>query len=110
MFKTLTTLAATLGMAAAFAQAPAAPAAGAAPPPKKPAHSCVKPDRLSRLALDSQRKMFQRNLDAYRDCMQKFAAEQQDIAKVAIEAGNGAINEYNDFIVQLKKEQEEEQK
>lgn len=106
MFKTLTALAAAFGMAAAFAQAPAAPVAT----PPKPVHTCKKPEPPGRLALDSQRKMFQRNLDTYRDCMQKFAADQQEIAKVAIEAGNGAINEYNDFIVQLKKAQEEEQK
>ncbi len=109
MFKILTAVAAAFGMAAAFAQAPAAaPAAASALP--KPVHNCKKPDRPGRLALDSQRKMFQRNMDGYRDCMQKFAADQQEIAKVAVDAANGAINEYNEFIQQLKKEQEEESK
>ena len=95
---------------ALFAQQPAAPAA--APFPK---HACVKPgEHPGRLASETQQRNWTKGVNAYLECLKKFVAEEQAIAKPLIEqtkphidAANAAIDEYNasskDFREQLSK-------
>ena len=95
MIKSLSMLFITLCAAAAVAQQPA---------PAKPAHNCVKPEHPGPSPREAQRKAFARNLEAYKSCMLKFAADQQEAAKAALEAGNAAVKEFNDFVAELNKE------
>lgn len=95
MIKSLSVLFITLCAAAAAAQQPA---------PAKPTHHCVKPERPGPAPKEPQRKAFTLGVETYKSCMQKFAADQQEAAKAAIEVGNAAIQEYNDFVAELNKE------
>ena len=96
MIKSLSMLFVTLCATAAVAQQPA---------PAKPAHNCVKPEPLGTFAREPhQFKAFTRGVETYKHCMQKFAADQQEAAKVALEAGNAAVKEFNDFIAELNKD------
>jgi hypothetical protein len=96
MIKSLSVLFITLCAAAAVAQQPA---------PAKPTHNCVKPESLGPFAREPQQfKAFTRDMETYKNCMQKFAADQQEAAKAALEAGNAAVKEYNDFIAELNKD------
>jgi hypothetical protein len=92
----------------AAAQQPAAPAAA-------PKHTCTKPgEHPGRLATDARQKAWTRDVNAYLECLKKFVADEQAIAKPLIEqstphinAANAAIDEYNksakDFREQLEK-------
>jgi hypothetical protein len=42
------------------------------------------------------RKRLQRDIDAYKTCMKAYADERAAAAKAHTDAGNAAINEYND--------------
>ncbi|MEP7181814.1 MAG: hypothetical protein ABI886_06485 [Betaproteobacteria bacterium] len=78
-------------------------------------HACTKPgEHPGRLASDTQQKTWTRNVNAYLECLKKFVAEEQAIAKPLIEqskphidAANNAIDEYNksakEFREQLEK-------
>ena len=79
-------------------------AAAQQPAPAKAAHNCVKPELLGPSPREAQRKAFVRNLEAYKSCIQKFVADQQEAAKAALEAGNAAVKEFNDFVAELNKE------
>lgn len=100
------TLAATLILAtsAAFAQAPAAPAP--APDIAKP--KCEpKPEFPGRLAMqsESRRKLFQREFNAYKDCMTNYVNERNAYGKASIDAANAAIAEYNDVAAKVNEAQ-----
>ena len=95
MIKSLSMLFIALCAAAAVAQQPA---------PAKATHNCVKPEHLGPSPREPQRKAFARSVEAYKSCMQKFAADQQEAAKAALEAGNAAVKEFNDFAAELNKE------
>lgn len=92
---------------AAVAQTPVA-----APAPQK--HACVKPaEHPGRLATDNQVRSWTRSANAYLECLKKFITEQQaaakpyqEGAKVHIEAGNAAIEEYNNSVKDLKEQQD----
>ena len=92
---------------AAFAQTPVA-----TPAPQK--HACVKPDdHPGRLASDNQIRTWTRSANAYLECLKKFIIEQQaaakpyqEGAKVHVEAGNAAIEEYNNSVKELKEQQD----
>ena len=85
---------------AAVAQTPA-PAGPATPAASK--HKCEKPEYPGRLAPDRRIKQFNTDLNAFKDCLQKFAADQKAISQVHVDAANAAISEYNDFIAELNK-------
>ena len=90
-------LAATLILAtsAAFAQAPAAPT----PVPDVAKPKCdPKPEFPGKLAMqsDSRRKLFQREFNTYKDCMNNYVTEQGAMSKAHLDAGNAAVAEYND--------------
>lgn len=95
MIKSLSMLFITLCAAAAMAQQPA---------PAKATHNCVKPEHPGPFAREPQLKAFTRNVETYKSCVQKFAADQQEAAKAAFEAGNAAVKEFNDFIAELNKD------
>jgi hypothetical protein len=90
-------LAVVLGCAlscTAMAQAPVA---------ALPKHKCEKPEYPGRLAPDRRIKLFNTELNAYKDCLQKFAADQKAISQLHVDAANAAITEYNDYIMELNK-------
>jgi hypothetical protein len=91
-------LAATLILSTgvALAQAPAAATAPAADVPK--AKCEPKPEFPGRLAMqtESRRKLFQREFNTYKDCMSAYVASSQAMAKAYTDAGNNAVNEYNE--------------
>jgi hypothetical protein len=97
--------------AAAFAQTSAPPAAAGA---KVAPHTCEKPgEHPGRLASDNQRRNWVRNVNAYLECLKKYAVEHQSIAKPMIEqaqphidAANAAIDEHNKAATAFKADQE----
>jgi hypothetical protein len=96
--KRLHALAASLVFAAAlpaFAQTPTpTTAAPAATQPAK--HNCgAKPDHPGRLASDNMKRAWQRDANAYLECVKKFATDQQQLAQDYIKAANAAVDEYN---------------
>jgi hypothetical protein len=100
-----TALAASLAFAAALpvlAQTPAAPAAPAASATATPAApvaakpSCgAKPEHPGRLASDNMKRAWQRDANAYLECLKKFAMDQQAIAQEYIKSANATVDEYN---------------
>jgi hypothetical protein len=64
----------------------------------EPKHSCVKPDHPGELASEARMKGFQKEVNDYRDCVNKFAQEQRAQAEAHTVAGNKAIEEFNAFV------------
>jgi hypothetical protein len=50
-----------------------------------------------------QLKAFTKSVEAYKFCLQKFAADQQEIAKAVVATGNAAVKGFNDFSAELNK-------
>ncbi len=83
--------------------------------PTAPKHECTKPgEHPGRVASETQQRLWTRSVNAYLECLKKFVADEQAIAKPLIEqskphidAANAAIDEYNnsskDFRAQLDK-------
>jgi len=97
-------------IASASAQQPApAPARAAIAP-----HSCKKPgEHPGRLASDSNRRNWVKEVNDYLACLKKYAMEHQaiaqplfDQAKPHADAANAAIEEHNKAANQFKEEQE----
>lgn len=85
-----------------------AAAAQAPQPAEIPRHKCEPKPVLPgpRMMQDSSvRKRFQSDIDAYKDCMKAYADERQAAAKAHTDAGNAAINEYNDTMKALQDSQ-----
>ena len=96
--------------ALAFAQSPTSPSPSpaAAATLTRPAHSCVKPGpQPGRHASTSQIKNYNAEVKAYQDCLQIFVKAQADLVKLHSEVGNAAVNEYNDFVTEMKLKKEE---
>ena len=92
-------------LAAAALIAGAAALANAQSAPEVPKHKCEPKPTLPGqrlMADDSVRKRFQRDLDAYKTCMKAYADERAAAAKAHTDAGNAAINEYNDTMKALQ--------
>ena len=88
----------------ALAQAPAAkPAAPAAAPPAAAKHGCKQPEYPGRLAPERVFKEFNADMVTYKDCLQKYTADQRAQAQVYIDAGNAAVAEYNEFVASINK-------
>lgn len=64
----------------------------------EPKHNCVKPDYPGELASEARMKGFQKEVNDYRDCVNKFAQEQRAQAESHTAAGNKAIEEFNAFV------------
>jgi hypothetical protein len=83
---------------AAFAQQAPAPA-------DVPKHKCEpKPQLPMRTMMGdpNTRKRFQKEIEEYKNCMKAFADERATAAKAHTDAGNAAINEYNDTMKALQ--------
>ncbi len=63
-----------------------------------PKHSCVKPDHPGALASEARMKGFQKEVNDFRDCINKFANEQKVFSENHMTAGNSAVNEFNTFV------------
>lgn len=70
-----------------------------------PKHKCEPKPQLpmSRMMQEPNvRKNFQRDVDIYKNCMKAYADERAAAAKAHTDAGNAAINEYNDAMKALQ--------
>ena len=89
-----------------FAQSPPPPSPSASL--VRPAHNCVKPGQLpGRLASTNQIKNYNAEVKAYQDCLQTFVKTQSELVKLHSEVGNAAVNEFNDFVTEMKSKKEE---
>ena len=98
--------------ALAFAQSPTSPPPSPLPAEAatltRPAHNCVKPGQQpGRLASANQIKNYNAEVKAYQDCLQTFVKVQSELVKLHSEVGNAAVNEYNDFVTEMKLKKEE---
>jgi hypothetical protein len=87
----------------AIAQQPAAPAAApvtVAPPKCEP-----KPEWPGRLATDSRRKLFDREMKQYKDCMNAYLDERKAHLKAHEQAANAAIEEHNSVMKKVTDDQ-----
>jgi hypothetical protein len=108
MFRLILTALLTLSASVALAQAnaatkPAAAPAPAASPASATKHGCKQPEYPGRLAPERVFKEFNADMVTYKDCLQKFTADQRAQAQVYIDAGNAAVNEYNEFVASINK-------
>ena len=95
----------------AFAQSPPSTSPAAATALVRPAHNCVKPGQQpGRLASTNQIKNYNAEVKAYQDCLQTFVKAQSELVKLHSEVGNAAVNEYNDFVTEMKRKKEESAK
>jgi hypothetical protein len=75
----------------------------------EPKHSCAKPENPGKLASEQRMKGFQKEVNDYRDCINKFAQEQKTQSETHMVAGNNAIAEFNTFVkTELDKKKEDE--
>jgi len=80
---------ATAGIA--MAQSPTPTPSSAAEPP-----ACVKPDpHPGRLASDTRKKQWFKDVNAWKDCSGVYISELQARASTAIAAANKAVEDYN---------------
>ncbi len=70
-----------------------------------PKHQCVSPEAPGRLASVNRQKSFNKEVDAYKNCLMQFREERNKIARTNVEAGNAAVEEFNSFIAEMKKNQ-----
>ncbi|MBV1775968.1 hypothetical protein KSF73_09590 [Burkholderiaceae bacterium DAT-1] len=89
-----------------IAQVYAEDAAPTAATPAAP--ECKQPDTISKFASDNQRKVFQRRVKEYSECIKKFVDEQNQLAQAAIGKANAAINEQNAYIKKINESQQEQ--
>src|SRR5687768_8124625 len=95
-----TTFAAAALLVLAAAAANAQPAA-----PEVPRHKCEPKPQLPMRTLMSDaatRKKFQREIDDYKSCMKAYSDERASAAKAHTDAGNAAVNEYNETMKALQ--------
>jgi hypothetical protein len=87
-----------VGASAAYAQNP-----GDVPKPK-----CEnKPEYPGRLAMtsDSRRKVFDRDMKAYKECMMAYIEDRKASIKANDAAANAAVDEYNGVMKKIQEEQ-----
>jgi len=102
-----------LGLATAATLAPV-PAFTQVPMPPPPAHSCTHPgDHPGRLASDRQKSGWEKEAVAFLECLKQLVAAQEaaakpytDAARVHIDAGNAAVEEYNKSAKSFKEQQD----
>jgi hypothetical protein len=66
-----------------------------------PKHGCKKPENPGKLASERQQATFRKEIDGYRDCLTAYREQMNKTAKVYVEAANGAIQEFNDYVTEL---------
>jgi pyruvoyl-dependent arginine decarboxylase (PvlArgDC) len=85
---------------AATAEKAAAPVAATEKAIEAPKHGCKKPENPGKLASERQQATFRKEIDGYRDCLTAYREQMNKTAKV-VEAANGAIQEFNDYVTEL---------
>jgi hypothetical protein len=83
------------------APTPAPAAASTEKPVDVPKHSCKRPENPGKLASDRQMSQFRKEIDGYRDCLTAYRENMNKTAKAYVEAANGAIQEFNDYVTEL---------
>jgi hypothetical protein len=99
---------ATLIAAALLACSAVAAHAQQAAAPEVPKHKCESKPQAPMRAMASDtaaRKKFQREIEEYKNCMKAYSDERAAAAKAHNEAGNAAINEYNETMKALLESQ-----
>jgi hypothetical protein len=98
----------TLAIAAGDASAQAAPAPTSAPTPAFviPPNKCVKPEYPGKLASTLKFNAFNRDFNAYGDCIKKYVEDTRSIVNAAAAAANGAVEEFNKFTAEIKAQDE----
>lgn len=93
-------------MGSAAAQDTKAAPAAAASIPAVPKHGCKRPDKPAESANTATQRAFRRDVDGYRECLMSYGEDMRASAKSHMDAGNAAIQEFNDFVdtVQPKKD------
>ncbi len=66
-----------------------------------PKHGCKKPDDPGKITTEAQQKKFQKAIDEYRDCLTAYRGDMNKLAQAHIDAANGAIQEFNDYVMAL---------
>jgi hypothetical protein len=95
-------------VAALFAFAAGAVRAQQAAAPEVPKHKCDNKPQAPMRAMASDtaaRKKFQREIEEYKNCMKAYSDERSAAAKAHNDAGNAAINEYNETMKALQDSQ-----
>jgi hypothetical protein len=64
----------------------------------EPKHNCAKPENPGKMASETRMKGFQKEVNDFRDCVNKFAQEQRTLSETHMTAGNKAIEEFNTFV------------
>jgi hypothetical protein len=93
---------------AALLLAGASAIAAAEQPPEIPKHKCEPKPVLPGPRMMQEpnvRKNFQKEVETYKNCMKAYADERAAAAKAHTDAGNAAINEYNDTMKALQEAQ-----
>ncbi len=85
----------------AQAQVAPAPSAVVIPPNK-----CVKPEYPGKLANSQRFNAFNKDFNAYGECIKKYVEETKVILNVAAAAANGAVEEFNKFAADIKAQDE----
>jgi hypothetical protein len=98
-------LAASLAACPACAQGQPTPASAAAPI-VIPAHKCAKPEYPGKLASSQKFNAFNKEFNAYGECMKKYIEETKLILNAAATAVNGAVEEFNKFAADIKAQDE----
>ena len=77
--------------------------------PEVPKPKCEpKPEYPGRLAMqsESRRRLFERELKAFKECMQAYVDQRKAAASAEATAGNQAIEEYNAVMKKINADQE----
>jgi hypothetical protein len=87
---------------AAFSLGAAAQTPAPATPPLVAPSTCVKPEFSGRLATDANMTTFNRQFNAYGECVKKYVEQNKAIAEAATAAANRAVDEYNTYTADIK--------
>ncbi|MDQ6916735.1 MAG: hypothetical protein M3023_02835 [Pseudomonadota bacterium] len=85
----------------AHAQPAPAPSALVIPPNK-----CVKPEYPGKLANAQRFNAFNKDFNAYGECIKKYVDDTKAILNAAAAAANGAVEEFNKFAADIKAQDE----
>jgi hypothetical protein len=69
-----------------------------------PAPTCVAPKYPGKSRTDKEVESFNTEFKEYGDCMKKYVDEARATSTAAIEAGNKAVDDYNNYTGEVKKQ------
>lgn len=92
-----------IAVAAGTAQAQPAPTASAV---VIPPNNCVKPQYPGKLASSQKFTAFNKEFNAYGECIKKYVEDTKAILNAAAAAANGAVEEFNKFAADIKAQDE----